>query len=523
MKETTAVAPNSKDSPSQDTLVRVLAPDGRQQVAVVIPDGGPCLTYAELTERIGDVADALRRGGIGRGDRVAIVLPNGLEFLTVFLALTWTGAVAAPLNPGLTAPEQHFYINDAAARAVIVPPTGADASREAASTVGVPIWEARLGTEAQVLVEPAGTISLPPATVAPPQPEDVALFLHTSGTTGRPKAVPLSHRNLMHSIRTIRGTYGLSDADTTVVVMPLFHVHGLLGAALSALHGGGTIVVPPRFSARNFFRHCAEHQVTWYSAVPTIHRTVLQRAAEEHVAAHSLRFIRSCSAALPPELLARIESRFGVPVVEAYGMTEASHQMASNPLPPGTRKPGTVGVAAGVTITIRDECGGMLPVGTRGEVVVEGPGVSSGYHNNPEANAAAFFGTGLRTGDEGVLDADGYLTLAGRIKELINRGGEKISPLEVEAVLAAHPAVAEAVCFGVRDAKYGEEVHAAVVLKTDASAGELITFCQDRLALFKVPKQLHILPDLPRTSTGKIQRQQLARRYETAGPASGSR
>jgi acyl-CoA synthetase (AMP-forming)/AMP-acid ligase II len=263
--------------------------------------------------------------------------------------------------------------------------------------------------------------------------------------------------------------------------------------------------------------------VTWYTAVPTIHRTVLQRAAEENVSATTLRLIRSCSAALAPDLWALLESRFAVPVVQAYGMTEASHQMASNPLPPGIRKPGTVGTATGVAVTIRDAHGAVLPVGVRGEVVIEGESVTSGYYNNPQANTAAFFGRCLRTGDEGILDADGFLTIAGRIKELINRGGEKISPLEVEAVLAAHPAVAEAACFGVPDPKYGEEVHAAVVLRSQVSEAELLTFCQDRLAQFKAPKKLYPVTNLPHTSTGKIQRQQLARLLHTAEPASDSR
>jgi len=515
MNETTPVQRDIMNAPFGDTLLNVLASEGRREHAIIVPDGGPCLTYAELAARIGTVAEALRQNGISRGDRVAIVLPNGLEFVTVFLALTWIGAVAAPLNPACTEPEHRFCIEDAAARAAVVLPASAAAARAAAASLAVPVWDARLGSDAQVFVESAQPFRASPATVEMPRPDDIALFLHTSGTTGRPKAVPLTHRNLMHSVRTIHATYQLTAADTSLIVMPLFHVHGLLGAALASLNAGGAIVVPPRFSARSFFGHCAQHRVTWYSAVPTIHRTVLQRAAEENVAATSLRFIRSCSAALAPELWTRLETRFAVPVVQAYGMTEASHQMASNRLPPGPRKHGTVGTATGVTITIRDERGGVLPAGARGEVVIEGPSVTSGYYDNPQANAAAFFGSCLRTGDEGVLDGDGFLTLAGRIKEMINRGGEKISPMEVEAVLTAHPAVAEAACFGVPDPKYGEEVHAAVVLKSEASERDLLVFCQDHLARFKAPKRLYIVSDLPHTSTGKIQRQPLAARFRT--------
>ncbi|MFN8626006.1 MAG: acyl--CoA ligase [Candidatus Binatia bacterium] len=515
MNETVRVRRDDSNPTSDDTLLHVLSADDARRSAIVVPDGGPCLTYAELAARVWSVAEALRRGGIGRGDRVAIVLPNGLEFVAVFLAVTWIGAVAAPLNPALTEPEQRFCIEDAAACAVIVAPAGAATARQAATALAVPLWEAHLGPNDRVLVAPLRPVDASPASADMPRPDDIALFLHTSGTTGRPKAVPLTHRNLMQSIRTIRATYRLTPADTSLIVMPLFHVHGLLGAALASLNAGGSIVVPPRFSARRFFAHCAAHRVTWYSAVPTIHRTVLQRAVEENVTATAFRFVRSCSAALPPELWKQLEARFAVAVVEAYGMTEAAHQMTANPLPPGTRKPGTVGMSTGVVVTIRDERGAILPAGARGEVAIAGPSVTRGYCNNPRANAAAFFGDWLRSGDEGILDADGFLTLAGRIKELINRGGEKISPLEIETALAAHPAVAEAACFGVPDPKYGEEVHAAVVLRADASERELLAFCLDRLARFKAPKKLHIVAEIPHTPTGKIQRQPLAARFRT--------
>jgi acyl-CoA synthetase (AMP-forming)/AMP-acid ligase II len=493
------------------TLADLLPSDCERRTAVVVPDGGSQLTYAELRQRIGAVADALSRHGIRTGDRVAIVLPNGLEFLTVFLAATSVGAIAAPLNPVLTAEECRSYMTVLRASAAIVGP-GAQAARDAAAALQLSVCEAHLDAGTQVRLEVPSARCATPAAVTIPAPDDVALLLHTSGTTSRPKGVPLTHRNLMTSVETIRSSYGLTPADVSLVVMPLFHVHGLVGATLSALRAGGTVVLPPRFSAHSFCGAVLRYGVTWYSAVPTIHRAVLLRATEEKLPAGTLRFVRSCSAALTPDLWGQLEDRFGAPVVQAYGMTEAAHQIASNPLPPRGRKRGTVGVATGLAITIRDEKGAILPAGARGEVVILGDNVTPGYDNNPEANAAAFIGRWLRTGDEGWLDADGFLTLTGRIKEMINRGGEKISPLEVDEVLSAHPAVAEAACFGVPDEKYGEEINAAVVLKAEVSEQELMAFCRDRVAQFKIPKRIYFVQDLPRTTTGKPQRQQLAAR-----------
>jgi acyl-CoA synthetase (AMP-forming)/AMP-acid ligase II len=339
------------------------------------------------------------------------------------------------------------------------------------------------------------------------------MFLHTSGTTSRPKGVPLTHGNLMASLGNIVRTYGLGPDDTSLIVMPLFHVHGLLGATLSTLRSGGTVVVPTRFSAASFWPQACAHRVNWYSAVPTIHQILLARADQHDEPRPALRFIRSCSAALAPAVLAQLEARFGAPVLEAYGMTEASHQMASNPLPPAARKPGTVGRGTGVEVVILDDQGRVVPPGIPGEVSIRGSNVMRGYHNNPDANTQSFTNGYFRTGDQGVIDADGYLTLTGRLKELINRGGEKISPLEVDATLLEHPAVAEAVTFGVPDPKYGEEVHAAVVLKAEASPQDLASFCRDRLADFKVPRQIYITDSLPRTATGKIQRRHVAAHF----------
>jgi acyl-CoA synthetase (AMP-forming)/AMP-acid ligase II len=498
-----------------DTLPSLLPADARQRTAIVIPDGGPTVTYARLGEQIASVTDTLRRAGIRPGDPVAVVLGNGLEYLVTFLAVTGARAIAAPLNPAYKDEEFRFYMDDAGVRAVIVPP-GDHAARTAAAELNIPCWDAALDSAGRVRLDCPATGT---AVGSEPEPDDVALFLHTSGTTSRPKGVPLTHRNLMTSIRNIAQTYALTPDDASLIVMPLFHVHGLLGATLSTLSRGGTVVIPPRFSASTFWPTAHGHRVTWYSAVPTIHQVLLSRADADGAPRSGLRFIRSCSSALAPVVFAQLEDRFGAPVLEAYGMTEASHQMCSNPLPPRPRRPGSVGRGTGVEVVILDDKGQIQPPGTQGEVSIRGANVTHGYHNNPSANASAFTNGYFRTGDQGCIDADGYLTLTGRIKELINRGGEKVSPLEVDAALLEHPAVAEACCFGVPDAKYGEEVHAAVVLRGDATALDLQTFCRDRLADFKVPKQIHITTQVPRTATGKVQRRHVAAHF--SGQARG--
>ena len=323
--------------------------------------------------------------------------------------------------------------------------------------------------------------------------------------------MPLRHRNLAYSAKNIARTYGLTPDDVALCVMPLFHIHGLMASTMATFASGGTVVVPPGFDAMTFWPAAAEHGATWYSAVPTMHQMLLLRNRGERPAgAEKLRFIRSSSSSLSPETMRQLEARFGAPVVEAYGMTEASHQMASNPLPPRDRRPGTVGVETGIRIAVMDETGALLATGVPGEVVIQGRSVIDAYANNPEANAKSFTDGWFRTGDQGLLDDDGYLSLVGRLKEMINRGGEKIAPREIDDVLLQHPAVAEAVAFGTPHAAWGEEVAAAVVLKGQATEKELLAFARERLADHKVPRKLYLVEQIPRTATGKIQRRSVA-------------
>ena len=487
------------------TLLDLLnaAPGGRP--ALLIPESGARITYDSLRRQVSAAAGVLAGAGIERGQRIALALPNGPAVIVSFLAASVAGT-AAPLNPAYRYEEFCFYLEDTDARLLVLPPEGAEDARRAAADRKIPIVIAETSASGEVSISGAAR------DVSTPTPEDIALILHTSGSTGRPKRVPLKHLNLALSARNIVNTYGLSPDDVSLCLMPLFHVHGLVASTLSTLLSGGTVVVPARFNPLSFWRTVRESGATWYSAVPTIHQLILARSGSgaKPAGAESLRFIRSCSAPLPVEMAEKLEALTGAPVLEAYGMTEASHQMASNPLPPKARKFGTVGTATGIQIGIMTGTGELLPAGGKGEVVIRGPSVIQAYENNPEADAKSFVRGWFRTGDEGVLDDGGYLRLTGRIKELINRGGEKIAPREIDEALLTHPAVSEAVCFGVPHPTWGEEVAAAVVLREPSTEAELIAYCRDRLADFKCPKKLYIVKSIPRTATGKVQRLNVA-------------
>ena len=468
------------------------------------------VTYDGLRALHGRTAARLADCGIGRGGRVAIVLPNGPEMAAAFVALAGC-ATTAPLNPAYRSEEFRFYLSDLRADALIVERDMESPARGVAAELSLPVIE--LMPDA---AGPAGAFTLAgtggksAADTSAPGPDDIALILHTSGTTSRPKIVPLTQRNICTSARNIAETLGLTPADRCLNIMPLFHIHGLIGAVLSSLAAGASVWCAPGFNALRFFGWMTEAAPSWYSAVPTMHQAVLSRAGRNRaaIAEAALRFIRSSSSSLPPQVMAVLEETFGCPVIESYGMTEAAHQMASNPLPPAARRPGTVGVAAGPEIAVLDGANRPVHAGTIGEVCIRGANVTPGYEANPKANAESFAGGWFHTGDLGMLDGDGYLTITGRLKEIINRGGEKISPREVDEVLLDHPTVAQAVTFALPHDKLGEEVAAAVVPAGDSSVDEraLRDFAAQRLADFKVPRRIVVLEEIPKGATGKVQR-----------------
>jgi acyl-CoA synthetase (AMP-forming)/AMP-acid ligase II len=476
--------------------------------------GRQALSFGGLRAVITRTVATLNAAGIGRNDAVAIVLPNGPEMAACYMACA-SGVTSAPLNPAYRADEFEFYLTDLQAKALIVERGSASPAVDVARRLGVRLIELVPRAEGG-----AGDFDLDLPATAPAahggeaQPGDVSMVLHTSGTTSRPKIVPLTQANLAASAQNIAATLKFTAADRGLNIMPLFHIHGLIAGVLAPLSAGSMVFCTPGFNALKFFAWMDEAAPTWFTAVPTMHQTILSRASKngDVIARHPLRFMRSSSSSMPPQVIKEAEEVFGAPLVESYGMTEATHQMCSNPLPPLARKPGTVGVAAGPEVAIMGDDGTLLPRGGIGEIVIRGANVTPGYLNNDKANAEAFAAGWFRTGDQGQMDAEGYLSITGRLKEIINRGGEKVSPREVDEILMDHAAVAQVVCFGMPHAKLGEEVAAVVVLREGAAVTEreLQEFVATRAADFKVPKKILFMDEIPKGATGKLQRIGLA-------------
>lgn len=490
------------------TLPELLARGAADAPALLAP-GRTELTFRTLREQVYALAERLASLGMG-GDRIAVVMENGPDLVLSLLAASVCGT-AVPLNPKYRAQEFSFYYRDGNVKGLIAAP-GTVPDAFAAAPPGTVLVHAVADRSDVLRFESAGP-GRSGRGLQSPGPDDVAILLHTSGTTRRPKCVPIRHRNMAASAANIVHACALTPDDRSLCVMPLFHIHGIVASLLAPLASGGSVVCPPGFDALRFWGWVDTFHPTWYSAVPTMHQMLLSRADRyaEVIRGNPFRFIRSCSSPLSPLLKEQMETVFGAPVTEAYGMTETTHQMTSNPLPPGVRKPGAVGYGFGVQVAIMDEAGALLPSGAPGEVVVRGLNVVDGYENNQEANEAAFVRGWLRTGDHGVMDEDGYLTITGRISERINRGGEKIAPVDIDHALLGHPAVAEAMAFAVPHRALGEDVHAAVVLRAPATEQELRRHCAGLLADFKVPRRIYILEALPYGRTGKPLRISMAK------------
>jgi len=490
------------------TLTALVAQHPGDAPALGAPDRG-WMTYDGLRDLAGRTADALRGFGIGATDRVAIVLPNGPDMASSFFTIA-QAATTAPLNPNYREDEFAFYLDDLSAKALVVADGYDGPALAAGQKLGLTILRLHAGEAAGdfTLTADGNTTATEAGT---PTENDVALILHTSGTTSRPKIVPLLQSNVAASAQNIAASLALTPEDRCLNVMPLFHIHGLVAAVSATFAAGGSIFCTAGFNAMNFFAMMSEARPTWYTAVPTMHQAILSRAGRnaEVIKDVPLRFLRSSSASLPAQVMEALNQTFNAPVVEAYGMTEAAHQMCCNRL--DLQKPGSVGVAAGPEVAIGHETENMLIDGT-GEVCISGPNVTPGYESNPDANAKNFFEADgkrwFRTGDQGAFDEDGFLHLTGRLKEIINRGGEKVSPLEVDGVLMDHPAIAQVVTFALPHPKLGEEVAAAVVLRDGHEADEraIRDFASERMADFKVPRKVVIMDEIPKGATGKMQR-----------------
>lgn len=503
----------------------ITANRGRPNAAIIIPDG-PYLRHAQFIEAIEDFQRDLAALQIPEQAAISIAIPNNLEFAISFLGIAFSSYISAPLNPAYKKSEFAFYIDDIKSALVLVPKgqyeansPAVQAAKEFNAGIAEVYWDKSknklildLKEKGSVIKVDTSIKTIPP----PPKPQHIALVLHTSGTTGRPKAVPLTQTNMGCTIFNIINTYKLTKADRSYLVMPLFHVHGLLAGFLAPLGSSGSVIIPPRFSAGHFWSDFVKYQANWYTAVPTIHQILLKGKLPNPIP--KIRFIRSCSSSLAPATFAQLEATFKAPVLEAYAMTEACHQMTSNNLPPGKRKPGTVGVGQGVEVVILDPNDNILPAGQEGEISIKGPNVTPGYLNNPKANAESFTSNGyFRTGDQGKKDEDGFVIITGRIKELINRGGEKISPIELDGVMLEHPAVSEAVAFAAPNELYGQVVNAAIVLKPgvkeEGLEEDIKKFLSTKLAKFKIPERIFFTKVMPKTATGKIQRRIVAQTF----------
>ena len=471
------------------------------------------LLYGELKLFVNKISRQLAGNGITNKDRAAIILPNGPYMASSFLAIS-SYMSAAPLNPAYKTNEYEFYLKDLSPKIVIVEPNSKNNVIEVAKKLKIPVCEIKIQKDS-----PSGLFDLfeKSSEYSLPEENDEALVLHTSGTTSRPKIVPLTNKNIFSSAVNISKSLELSEIDHCLNIMPLFHIHGLIAILATSMKVGASVCASNGFNAIKFLELAKSEKITWYSGVPTMHQAILLRTEKNLELAKDLklRFLRSSSASLPPAVFEKLNSIFKCPVIEAYGMTEATHQMTSNPLPPKIQKPGFVGIPAGPDVCIMDDNDKILNQGEIGEVCIKGNNVTLGYEKNPEANKKSFSNGWFRTGDQGYFDQDGYLKISGRLKEIINKGGEKISPLEVDNILMDHPLIEQAVCFGYEDKMLGEEIAAAIIVKEGQNCSEIDVknYAEEKLAKFKIPKKIFFVNEIPKGATGKLQRNVLSKKF----------
>ena len=471
------------------------------------------ISYKNLKIFIDNISKQLSGNGITNKDRAAIVLPNGPTMATSFLGIS-SYMSAAPLNPSYKSEEYEFYLKDLNPKILIVEKNSKNPSIEIAKKLNIEICELKIHKD-----QPEGLFNLfeNKSDYSLPNENDEALVLHTSGTTSRPKIVPLSNNNIYSSSENISKSLDLTDKDHCLNIMPLFHIHGLIAVLATSMKVGASICASSGFNALKFLDLAKSEKITWYSGVPTMHQAILLRANKSGDVAKklNLRLIRSSSASLPPAVFKNLNEVFNCPVIEAYGMTEATHQMTSNPLPPKQQKAGFVGIPAGPEVCIMDDNGNILKQGNVGEICIKGDNVTLGYENNDDANKTSFTNGWFRTGDQGYFDNDGYLKISGRLKEIINKGGEKISPLEVDNVLMDHPSIDQAVCFGYEDKMLGENIASAIIIKDgmECSENEVLNYAEKKLAKFKIPKKIFFVDEIPKGATGKLQRNVLAKKF----------
>lgn len=537
---TSAQMPQGRPDTLRDVLLHHAA-NRSQATFLIAPETQAQLSYGELAHETGQFAEWSAQQGLHRGDRIAMFLPNGMQAGLIFLAAMASGYVIVPLNLLATPAQLQHCLRHSGACLVFT-------SEELASTLGAAL--SVLDTEGRgtkvVVVDPDACTFRPPASSEAPasteqefeavrqaasdgsrdaasdrelHTEDIALLMYTSGTTGVPKGVPLSHANLLHGARSVAAWHGLGPNDRVLSALPLYHINGQVIATLTPFVSGGSIVAPRKFSASQWWGLVDLYQCTWLNMVPTIIAYLLHASPHATDASHtSVKFGRSASAPLPVEHHQAFERRFGIPIIEAMGMTETASVVFCNPQNHARRRYGSPGLPCGVEARVAHPDGRWADDNEVGEIVLRGPNVMQGYFDNPQENAKAFNEDGwLRTGDLGYRDSDGYFTITGRIKELIIKGGENIAPREIDEVLLGHPAVLEAAAVGLPDANYGQEIYAAVTLKPGAFADAQVLrqHCYDALGRYKAPREILIVEDLPKGPSGKIQRLKLVDLWKT--------
>ena len=498
---------------TKNTLNELVLSINKSNVFVQSPDETDT-TYSELMSYMADTHIKLSFLKISKEDKVAIVLGNGSAMACTFIAIA-ANYTSCPLNPSYTKEEFKFYYDDLKVKAVIIEENKSIEAREAAKELDIRVINLKEKTKSRSIeLDIKIDIKNKDEYLTESNQDDIAMILHTSGTTSRPKMVPLSQKNLLASASNIANTLNLNEKDKCLNIMPMFHIHGLIAAILAPIYKSGTIITPSGFDALKFFRWIDEFKPTWYTAVPTMHQAILSRAPRniDIIKNNQLKFIRSSSASLPSIVMKSLEKAFNTCVIESYGMTEATHQMTSNPLPPNKRKAGSVGLAAGPEVALLKNnkiiYNNKANKDITGQIIIKGENVTAGYINNPKANSESYVNGWFLTGDEGIFDKDGYLRITGRLKEIINRGGEKISPKEIDEILMEHEYIQQAVAFSVPHEKLGEDLYAAVIIRDNKniSENELKDYCRKRLTQFKIPKKILIVNEIPKGATGKLQR-----------------
>ena len=515
MKKQLTIYELLRQHPKNNDAILSFQPITKKNSSLLTKNKITSLSYGDLRKNIKQTIIDLNNFGIGRNDKIAIVLPNGPEMATAFLSIA-CAATAAPLNPSYTLDEFEFYLSDLNAKALVVMENSKSLAIQAAIHKNIVILNLSIKTSlmnGSFNLIPSGNTLLKDKNkkIGIAKENNTALVLHTSGTTSKPKIVPLSHANLYASAHNIKKTLQLNHNDVCLNIMPLFHIHGLIAPLLSTFASGGSVVTTPGFNALKFFKWLSQTKPTWYSAVPSMHQSILSRAArnKDIINNSQLKFIRSSSSSLSPSVFEELEKNFKTPVIEAYAMTEASHQMTSNQLPPKKRKAGTVGCPAGPDVAIMDETKPeLLKHGNKGEIVIKGLNVTAGYENNPKANLDCFVNGWFRTGDQGFFDKDNYLIITGRLKEIINKGGEKISPREIDDVIMNHTSVQQVLTFSIPHKILGEDIAVAIVLHEGKKMEEkeIKSYVANRLAKFKIPKKIIFLDEIPKGATGKLKR-----------------